>query len=394
MLQRESVNNEKLAAGSIVTGADNVAVYADAFWRDNDDYSINGFAEAEINLGVALYLYGFLKEKGAEVILTRTTDCEVAEGENIELRDDLQARCDIANQANAALFVSIHHNSDYDPRRNEIQVYYQIEDPGPSFDLAIETGVVLFESIGPRDTDISPGNYYVMRNTRAIAILGEAAFLSCEEDEKRLAFFRALREEARAYSEGIINHLTKGLPRISGLMPDGQVLKDSPSEISGFIKDDKGVDSSSLRMIVDGRQVKFDFDPATGKVSYCPETALSNSQHSFTIEGRNTAGNAAKAGRGSFTVDRPPDRITVSLAKEDRETVVQQSLDLITFTSPSTVHNFKKAFGLLDVPVAVIGPITEQAAVQAGFTVAVSPEVYTMDGLLKEIITYFQREDT
>lgn len=47
MLQRESVNNEKLAAGSIVTGADNVAVYADAFWRDNNDYSINGFAEAE-----------------------------------------------------------------------------------------------------------------------------------------------------------------------------------------------------------------------------------------------------------------------------------------------------------------------------------------------------------
>lgn len=51
MLQRESVNNEKLAAGSIVTGADNIAVYADAFWRDNSDYSINGFAEAEPEAG-------------------------------------------------------------------------------------------------------------------------------------------------------------------------------------------------------------------------------------------------------------------------------------------------------------------------------------------------------
>lgn len=84
----------------------------------------------------------------------------------------------------------------------------------------------------------------------------------------------------------------------------------------------------------------------------------------------------------------------ISLTTEEREAVVQQELDLITFTSPSTVHNFKKAFGLLDVPVAVIGPITEQAAVHAGFTVAVNPEVYTIDGLLKEIITYFQREDT
>ena len=47
VVQRESVNSEKLAAGSIVTGADNIAVYADAFWRDSNDYRINGFAEAD-----------------------------------------------------------------------------------------------------------------------------------------------------------------------------------------------------------------------------------------------------------------------------------------------------------------------------------------------------------
>lgn len=47
MLQRESVNNEKLAAGSLVTGADNIGVYLDGFWRDNANYSIPGFAEAE-----------------------------------------------------------------------------------------------------------------------------------------------------------------------------------------------------------------------------------------------------------------------------------------------------------------------------------------------------------
>ncbi|GAB2918914.1 TonB-dependent receptor [Rheinheimera gaetbuli] len=46
LLQRESVNNEKLAAGSLVTGTGNIALYADGFWRDNDSYSIPGFAEA------------------------------------------------------------------------------------------------------------------------------------------------------------------------------------------------------------------------------------------------------------------------------------------------------------------------------------------------------------
>ena len=47
MVQRESVNNEKLAAGSLVTGVDNIGLYVDGFWRDSDDYSIPGFAEAQ-----------------------------------------------------------------------------------------------------------------------------------------------------------------------------------------------------------------------------------------------------------------------------------------------------------------------------------------------------------
>ncbi|HEX5793318.1 MAG TPA: TonB-dependent receptor plug domain-containing protein [Rheinheimera sp.] len=51
LLQRESVNNEKLAAGSVVSGTDNIAVYADGFWRDSADYSIPGFAEAESEQG-------------------------------------------------------------------------------------------------------------------------------------------------------------------------------------------------------------------------------------------------------------------------------------------------------------------------------------------------------
>ncbi|KKL01328.1 TonB-dependent receptor [Rheinheimera mesophila] len=45
MLQRESVNNEKLASGSAQTFIGQTGVYADVFWRDNDDYSIPGQAE-------------------------------------------------------------------------------------------------------------------------------------------------------------------------------------------------------------------------------------------------------------------------------------------------------------------------------------------------------------
>lgn len=47
MVQRESVNDEKLAAFSAASGSELVAVYVDGFWRDNDNYSIPGYAEVE-----------------------------------------------------------------------------------------------------------------------------------------------------------------------------------------------------------------------------------------------------------------------------------------------------------------------------------------------------------
>ncbi|MFC0049351.1 TonB-dependent receptor [Rheinheimera tilapiae] len=44
-LERQSVNNEKLAAAAGQTSVGDVALYADAFWREQDNYKIPGVAE-------------------------------------------------------------------------------------------------------------------------------------------------------------------------------------------------------------------------------------------------------------------------------------------------------------------------------------------------------------
>lgn len=84
---------------------------------------------------------------------------------------------------------------------------------------------------------------------------------------------------------------------------------------------------------------------------------------------------------------RVPEKKEMTVLKEGK-------VDLYTFTSPSTIHNYIELFGLPDGPVATIGPITRQAAEQAGVMVSISPAEYTMDGLLEEIVQYFQKEDT
>jgi len=68
-------------------------------------------------------------------------------------------------------------------------------------------------------------------------------------------------------------------------------------------------------------------------------------------------------------------------------------VDLITFTSSSTVTNFKALLPaegwqdlLADVPIASIGPVTTETAQALGFKVAITADTYTIPGLCEAIV--------
>lgn len=74
-------------------------------------------------------------------------------------------------------------------------------------------------------------------------------------------------------------------------------------------------------------------------------------------------------------------------------------IDAVTFTSPSTVHNFIKrlkaeggnAGMLVDVAVACIGPQTANAARSHDLPVQVTPDEHTIGGLAQVLIQYLQK---
>ena len=73
-------------------------------------------------------------------------------------------------------------------------------------------------------------------------------------------------------------------------------------------------------------------------------------------------------------------------------------IDLVTFTSSSTVTNFLEMFPahtpdvlLADVQVAVIGPTTQQTAVEHGVHVDVVAKHATIEGLVEVIIGEYQK---
>jgi uroporphyrinogen III methyltransferase/synthase len=77
-------------------------------------------------------------------------------------------------------------------------------------------------------------------------------------------------------------------------------------------------------------------------------------------------------------------------------------VDMVTFTSSSTVRNFAKRLAttsdkplpqlLGNTAVACIGPITAGTARQYGLTINLEASEFTMDKLVEDIILYFSKE--
>jgi len=135
-----------------------------------------GLKESEVNLGVALHLWGLLSSAGAKPVMTRTADTTVVSPRYKRLSDDLLARSRMSNYLNPDLFISIHHNSNtHDTKKNNLEVYYKLIDPGPSRELAECIMKRIEKTFEVEKTRVLPGNYSVLRETRATAILGEAS---------------------------------------------------------------------------------------------------------------------------------------------------------------------------------------------------------------------------
>jgi uroporphyrinogen III methyltransferase/synthase len=81
--------------------------------------------------------------------------------------------------------------------------------------------------------------------------------------------------------------------------------------------------------------------------------------------------------------------------------MLEGRIDIVTFTSASAVRNFVRVYGadqvadlLKNTTVAVIGPVTAEAARQSGITVSVQPDSYTMSGLVDAIANHFSPATT
>jgi N-acetylmuramoyl-L-alanine amidase len=273
---------------------------------------VAGLDEADANLGVALHLARLLRDAGASVTLTRQTDCDLVEGDSLRLRDDLKARVAVSNGIDPDLFISLHHNADlkFDPSFNEIQVYHRLDDDGPSLDAARAIAGRLLRNLGEDKCRVIGGNYHVLRNSIAPAVLCEPSFITNPSVESMLKSDDKQLLEARAYFLGLVDYFSSGVPHVAQLGPSGQILEGRPTAWLTF-NGGSVIDAASVEVTIDGvrldaRRIGSDF--FLGSLP----APLASGRHTLTARARGVGGNASRKASVEFEVRLQPEAITLT----------------------------------------------------------------------------------
>src|SRR3989344_1573996 len=154
--------------------------------------------EAVLNLKYAREVEELLKEKGYDVIQTRTDN---------QTEVPLGKRASIANDAGADLFVSVHCNASTSKNSRGVIVYhYPGSERGESAAKSVRKNLVKILDEEVEDFDSSLGSimeeaFYVLKHTKMPATLVETGFLTNETDRNYL--LNNPRTIARGIADGI-----------------------------------------------------------------------------------------------------------------------------------------------------------------------------------------------
>ena len=212
----------------------------------------DGTREADLNLDIGRRLARMLSGAGVDVVITRTGDDNVNEPPRdrtgngvIDRDDDLAARPDMANEARADLFISIHNNWAVNPSVGGPSTLYF--DERPFGDRSARLASIIQEEMlgaleGFADADWEPHDhgtivypYYVLRGydpprlrrpTQMPGVLSEGLFLSNERELELLKRPRVRAAMAVAYYDAVAKYLARrgahvGYELVSG--PGGPV---------------------------------------------------------------------------------------------------------------------------------------------------------------------------
>ena len=167
-----------------------------------DDQGRTVLYEKDVNLDIAVRLQAGLQAAGARTLMTRTTDIGGGDRAWPTVRADLKSRTDIANEAGAELFVSVHNNA-LRATTSGTETFHYYYASGASRSLAVLVQREMIAALGLPDRGVKSAGFYVLRHTVMPAILTESAFLTNPSEAVLLADPAVRQRIADAIARGV-----------------------------------------------------------------------------------------------------------------------------------------------------------------------------------------------
>ena len=211
-----SSNNSTPSSPSNPSTGNGKTIYVDAGHDYGKDYgaqaTLDGvtYSETELNMEVADKLKTALENRGYNVVMTRNLGEKPSFS---SLTESLSYRVNKANNSNAVLFISIHHNSAGETAQG-IETLYSDRTQDDTFGGRYDStriatskrlSTLINNNIANKLNLVNRGgkeqNLYVCRNVNMPAVLVEVGFITNKEEAKRCADPVSQQKVAEAIAE-------------------------------------------------------------------------------------------------------------------------------------------------------------------------------------------------
>lgn len=152
-------------------------IVVDAGHGGGDAGAVNGSRyEKDATLIMAMKVTNRLRNAGFEVTMTRNDDRALT----------LQRRCDVSNRHKADAFISIHCNSATNKEAHGIETWRYSKVGATTKALAANIQAAMIEGTGAKDRGVKENAFYVLKNTKAPAVLLEIGFISNADEVQKI----------------------------------------------------------------------------------------------------------------------------------------------------------------------------------------------------------------
>ncbi|MBD2563492.1 MULTISPECIES: N-acetylmuramoyl-L-alanine amidase [Nostoc] len=165
--------------------------------KDPGAVGLGGLREKDVILPISKRIAQVLQQNGVQVVMTRDSDYFVT----------LPGRVQLAERANADVFVSIHANA-VGPGRSDVsglETYYY--DSGLGLARTVHNSIL--QNVNVRDRGVRRARFFVLRKSSMPSILVETGYLTGRDDNAKLRSSAYQNQMADAIARGILQYLKR-----------------------------------------------------------------------------------------------------------------------------------------------------------------------------------------